>query len=804
MSLATETPRARWQERLPIPDLREPLLRNGLALSLSAVLSSGIGFVFWLIAAHRYPPAVVGEDSVAISALQLVGGIAQLNLANGMIRFIPGAGVHRRRFVLGSYGVSALVALMLGLGFVALSRWLGGGVHAMLSNPLIAAAWVGSCIAWSIFVLEDGALTGLRHARWVPIENAGHGILKAVLIIPLALLAPKSGILLAWGFATVATIVVTNVFLLGRAVPSEQRRAPVGQLDLGELRRYLPYDYLASLCWLACTSLLPLFVIHRAGARASAFYALAWVVTQVMYLVSISLGSSFVVEAVANPTDLWQRCRQVLGHLMRLLVPAVAIVVVGAPVILRLFGAAYAEAGTTTLRLMALSALPFAVTSTAISSLRVLRRTKVVFALNAVLGLLVGGGTWFALPRYGILAAGISWLGGQVLVASAVMLFFALRTNEAIRGRALAASASVALAGARAASAAKVAGPARQAVSLWRRRHQRQATETISSGLLADFAVVAPASAAKVAHLDVVSGASDLLVVCARSAEDSMLAILKVPGTAPGRRDLLRQGDLLSALSMDDRLKSWSRLTPGYRLVYGEHVPLFAIETPMAGVSGQRLFSDNRSLMLPATRLAFQAIGEFHDSTSMTVHLDAAAVRELLDPMVSPLRAAHPSGRVPRVQYDAISRLEDRLGQALEGRDVTLGWVHGDFTPPNVLFDLEPVRVAAIVDWGQASQLGVPALDLLSWVFSVARVQQRAELGVVLRRIFSEQPVTSTLGLASQAIARSGIPFRELTLLYWLSHITSNLEKSARRYLRNPLWWAGVVEPMLEVAKGLP
>ena len=55
-------------------------------------------------------------------------------------------------------------------------------------------------------------------------------------------------------------------------------------------------------------------------------------------------------------------------HLLKIMVPAVALLVLAAPWVLRIFGPSYAAAGTNALRLLGLSALPFIVNGTAVSA----------------------------------------------------------------------------------------------------------------------------------------------------------------------------------------------------------------------------------------------------------------------------------------------------------------------------------------------------------------------------------------------------------------------------------------------------
>ena len=49
------------------------------------------------------------------------------------------------------------------------------------------------CVAiWALFTLQDGALIGLRSARWVTLENALFGVAKIALLLPLATAASRT------------------------------------------------------------------------------------------------------------------------------------------------------------------------------------------------------------------------------------------------------------------------------------------------------------------------------------------------------------------------------------------------------------------------------------------------------------------------------------------------------------------------------------------------------------------------------------------------------------------------------------
>src|SRR3954452_18500548 len=114
------------------------------------------------------------------------------------------------------------------------------------------------------------------------------------------------------------------------------------------------------------------------------------------------MGQSLVVHGSAEQDRVSRHHRDVLRHTVTLPVPMVVVLVVLAPWLLGLFGPVYADQATTTLRLLALSAIPQAVTSLAVSRGRVERRMRFVVAVLAVLCSLVLGLATVLLPAIGV------------------------------------------------------------------------------------------------------------------------------------------------------------------------------------------------------------------------------------------------------------------------------------------------------------------------------------------------------------------------------------------------------------------
>jgi O-antigen/teichoic acid export membrane protein len=163
-------------------------------------------------------------------------------------------------------------------------------------------------------------------------------------------------------------------------------------------------------------------VTQTVGAKANAYFFLAWQIAYMLHLLSSNMGSSLIVEASSAQHKLNEYSRKILLQLALLVGSAVLVVLVGAPLILRIFGQDYASQGSSLLRLLALAAIPNIVTSLFVSISRVQRRmSRVILTLGALCALVLSLSS-VLLRRFGIEGAGMAWLASQVIVSSAILI----------------------------------------------------------------------------------------------------------------------------------------------------------------------------------------------------------------------------------------------------------------------------------------------------------------------------------------------------------------------------------------------
>lgn len=400
----------------------DSLLRNGYALMANTGVTAVLGLAYWVLAARLYPAEAIGAGSAVVSALLFVSGVSQLNLQGAMTRFLPVAGGRTSSFLAGAYATTAAAGLTLGAAAALTAGWWSPGDSPLRQSAWFAAAFVGAVLAWSWFVLQDSALTALREATWVPVENGLFGVGKIVLLVALAG-GTGGAIFASWTLPAAVCLVPVNVALFRRVIPRRRSTgpAPEGLLAPRALARFVGGDYAGSIFAQALLTLLPLLVVGILGSTAGGRFYVPWIVATTIDLLPGNLATSFIVESSLAEHRLGDYARTVIRRVALLVVPLAIATVALAPLLLAAFGKGYADESATVLRLLAAATVFRAVSTLYVGVCRAQRRVARLAAVQAAQAVLVLGLAAALLPSVGLVGAGVASLAGQAVVAMFVL-----------------------------------------------------------------------------------------------------------------------------------------------------------------------------------------------------------------------------------------------------------------------------------------------------------------------------------------------------------------------------------------------
>jgi len=275
------------------------------------------------------------------------------------------------------------------------------------------------------------------------------------------------------------------------------------------------------------------------------------------------------------------------------------------------------------------------------------------------------------------------------------------------------------------------------------------------------------------------------------------VAMAKLPGTRVGVSSQLREGRALNALSAEPAVGDFARFLP-LRITdgYVGDQP-FVLERAMPGIAADTVASRS-PVAASVTVGAASAIGVLHTRTAHPAVVDAALLRRWVDVRVDIV------ARATR-RRDALETLRKRLHAAWAGREVEIGWVHGDFWLGNVMVDPATGVAAGIIDWEWAARDELAAQDLVYACVHSRMLAGRGELGDVVSEML-KHPVWEEAELAMHSAAEAPVgPVidPDVLLLVWLRQIAANLVQTPS-IAHNPLWVLRNVVSVLRALRELP
>ena len=385
---------------------------SGLLVANLMVLS-GLGFVFWTVAARVFSAPDVGLMSGWVAACTLLATVGGLGLANTMIRHLPGHAEPRRLIVTSAVLLASIGALLCAVALFALPSIAPGALDLQASGGERVVVLLLIVVS-ALSGLVDAALIAAQAVRPLIVKNLLGGIVRVALLVPLAG-AGVTGLLVAYttGAVLAALVAWRSVVAAYATTPGWRRPAPaIARPFIG----FSTGNYLGGVVGILPATVVPLIVLQAEGATAAAHFGIAFLLVGFLNFLPSSIAQAYFAQASRPGNDPDGDLRRAIRTSYIVMIPACAVFMLAAPFVLRIFGPGYAEASTGPLRVLTVAGLATALTYLVDTALNVQHRPLAYGAMNAVNALLVVGGVAFAVGS-GLTAVAVAWLVAQALSA---------------------------------------------------------------------------------------------------------------------------------------------------------------------------------------------------------------------------------------------------------------------------------------------------------------------------------------------------------------------------------------------------
>ena len=402
------------------------LFQQSFLLTLSNGASAGGGFIAWSIVARGATAHAVGIATGIFASCSFLSYITSLALPYGLLQYGHGKSAPRLLFL--ATIITSVTSIIGAIIFALGSTWWDPVLSPELDHPGDITIYCVFNVVVGVSILIDAYLVARRHAGVALGRNIFAAVLKIGAVIVLAssdqlradtiyfaMLAPV-GVSLVWVSIPFISDFVKKFFRANDTAASE--------IFMSYSIKTFPSVLLDG----APLFVLPVVALRLIGPTANAYFYIAWSVSGVVGMLSVSVGQVALRET-ASLDD-----RGVLGRkaiILALVVTGLAVLILF-PIsrfILEIFGPKYVQGSVVPLRLLLLATIPAAHVTITIALLRGQNRHRAVTQASiAYASLSIGATVCFGVIA-GVTGVCLGWLVG-VSGASLATAFIARQRTE--------------------------------------------------------------------------------------------------------------------------------------------------------------------------------------------------------------------------------------------------------------------------------------------------------------------------------------------------------------------------------------
>ncbi len=332
------------------------LFRNAASLVSSTVVTSGLGFVFWVVSARFFPASAVGEGAAGLAAMNVLAPFAVLGFSTTLMAQLPAMRARRAQLVSSAALVcglaGGLVAFVCTLVLPASFLGITEVGHQAWATALFAAG----VAAQSVGNMLDAALLSVLGGGIQLARNIIHSVVKLVLLVAFALTLSWVGALsiyASWFVANVVSIAAVGIWLLYKQGVSIPQVLPTLSILRGlhfEAARHHALNLSLQVPFFA----MPIVANATLGSEQAGYLYAVWSLAGFVFVLPLALSSALFASGARDSSTILKEFGVTMRYSMLACLAANILILPFGGLVLRIFGGAYADNGRLALIILCL------------------------------------------------------------------------------------------------------------------------------------------------------------------------------------------------------------------------------------------------------------------------------------------------------------------------------------------------------------------------------------------------------------------------------------------------------------------
>lgn len=331
---------------------RDSLLKNSAYLIISSLVTSIIGFLFWIVVARYYTPDDVGITSALFSGISLISMIGSIGLSRALIFYLPR--YKNTDKIISSCLVTGIISsIIFSIIFIlGLKMWSPGLTLTLnsLENILI---FVVITMAISVSGLISAMFIAGRRSSFHMAKETTYHLTK--MIVPILFVGfGAMGIIISMGIGLTLSLTIGFILLF-----KAWKYLPKLTLDpiIKKMASFSAGNYFADIFYNLPRLIFPIMILNMISTKSAGYFYIAIMMAGLLYGISQSISSSLLVES-SDKDKFWNNVNKAVKFNIIILIPGILLFIIFGKFVLSIFNPSYAENATMTMIILTLASIP--------------------------------------------------------------------------------------------------------------------------------------------------------------------------------------------------------------------------------------------------------------------------------------------------------------------------------------------------------------------------------------------------------------------------------------------------------------
>jgi O-antigen/teichoic acid export membrane protein len=364
------------------------LLSNTASLIGTMVATSGLGFVYWWLAARIFEQSEVGYASGAIAIMNLIATVGILGLGSLLVGELAVNPKKGGSFISATLWTTGAVCVVISMIFLVLVPVLSPELESFLDPLLMKIMFMLVVVMTTWSNLMDQAVIGLLIGKLQLWRNVLHSVLKLSVVLGII-----GGVLLMF-----QAEFIYGTWVIGLTISMFMVWWMLGKRDINSFAapdwafmrrsvRTATGHHILNLLLKAPSLIMPIIILNILGPSSNASFGIAWQIAAFTFILPGSVTTVLYAVGAADTSILGQKTRVTVAASIAVGFVTIAAMFITAAWILGLFKEGYLEA-VPSLQLMAIGIFPITIREHYVAICRIYKNfteASIIMAISDVI-----------------------------------------------------------------------------------------------------------------------------------------------------------------------------------------------------------------------------------------------------------------------------------------------------------------------------------------------------------------------------------------------------------------------------------